>query len=135
MEGGGPVQIKIFKNNNFKLSTKQMRAIELLISCEMSQTKVAEEVDVSERTLYNWMRCNEEFRSAMEWYRKEVYKDYAPKAVETVVEIMLNGENDRVRLDAAKDILTRAGDDAVSKVDLESENTVNINVRTMEKDE
>lgn len=135
MEGGGPVQIKIFKNNKFKLSTKQMRAIELLISCEMSQTKVAEEVDVSERTLYNWMRCNEEFRSAMEWYRKEVYKDYAPKAVETVVEIMLNGENDRVRLDAAKDILTRAGDDAVSKVDLESENTVNINVRTMEKDE
>ena len=89
-------EIKIFKNDKFKLNAKQMRAIELLINCKMNQTEIANEVGVSERTLYNWMRCNEEFRNALEWYRKEVYKDYAPEAVETLLKLMRDGSSDKV---------------------------------------
>lgn len=126
-------EIKVFKNDKFNLNTKQMRAIELIINCKMNRTELAEEVGVSERTLYNWMRCNEEFRNALEWYRKEVYKDYAPEAVETVVNLMRNGSSDKVRFAAAKDILDRAGDNAASVVDLKSENEWNIKVRRIEK--
>lgn len=124
-------EFKIFKNDKFKLNKKQIEAIELLINCKLNQKEIAEEVDVSERTLYNWMRHNEEFRNALEWYRKEVYKDYAPEAVKAILDIMRKGTSEKTRLAAAKDILDRAGDNAVSKVDLETENAININVRTL----
>lgn len=127
------VEMKIFKNDKFELNSKQIRAIELLINCEMSQKDIAKECKVSERTLYNWIHHNDEFRNACEWYRKEVYKDFAPKAVETVVNLMINGESEKVRLAAAQDILSRAGDDAEAVVDLKSESDWNINVRRVEK--
>jgi predicted DNA-binding protein YlxM (UPF0122 family) len=132
IKGGGgmatKLAMKIFKNDKFKLSAKQIRAIELLISCELNQTEIADECKVTEKTIYNWIHHNEEFRNACEWYRKEIYKGYAPKAVETVVDIMLNGESDKVRLAAAQDILSRAGDNAIAEVDLKSENEINVNV-------
>ncbi len=127
------LKMKIFQNEKFELKPKQIRAIELLINCEMSQKDIAEEVGVSEKTLYLWIHHNEEFRNACEWYRKEIYKDLAPKAVETVFNIMINGESDKVRLAAAQDILSRAGDNAESVVDLKSNSKWNINVRRIEK--
>ncbi len=133
VKGMKTAQFKIFKNDKFRLNNKQIKAIELLINCKMQQKEIAEEVGVSEKTIYNWMRHNEEFRKALEWYRKEVYKDYAPAAIQTILDIMQNSQSAKARFDAAKDILDRAGDNAVSKVDMESENTVNINVRTMEE--
>lgn len=125
------VQMKIFKNEKFDLKPKQIRAIELLINCEMAQKEVAKEIKISERTLYNWLHHDEEFRNAMEWYRKEVYRNLAPTAVKTIEDIMLNGESDKVRLEAAKDILARAGDDASSVVDLKSENELNVNINVV----
>ena len=127
------VQMKIFKNKKFDLKPKQISAIELLISREMSQKDVATEINVSERTLYNWLRHDEEFRNAMEWYRKEVYKNLAPTAVRTIAEIMIKGASDKVRLAAAQDILSRAGDDAVSKVDLESANKLDVCISVVDK--
>lgn len=123
--------MKIFENDKFKLSAKQIRAIELLISCELNQKEIADECKVTERTVYNWIHHDEEFRNACEWYRKEIYKGYAPKAVETVVDIMLNGASDKVRLAAAQDILSRAGDDASSVVDLKTENELNVNINVV----
>ena len=125
------VQMKIFKNKKFDLKPKQISAIELLISREMSQKDVATEINVSERTLYNWLHHDEEFRNAMEWYRKEVYKNLAPTAVRTIAEIMIKGASDKVRLAAAQDILSRAGDDASSVVDLKSENELNVSINVV----
>ena len=125
------VQMKIFKNKKFDLKPKQISAIELLISREMSQKDVATEINVSERTLYNWLHHDEEFRNAMEWYRKEVYKNLAPTAVRTIAEIMIKGTSDKVRLAAAQDILSRAGDDASSVVDLKSENELNVSINVV----
>lgn len=127
------VQMKIFQNDKFDLKPKQIRAIELLINCEMAQKEVAEAIKMSERTLYNWLHHDEEFRNAMEWYRKEVYKNLAPTAVKTIAEIMVKGESDKVKLEAAKDILARAGDDAVSKVDLESANKLDVCISVVDK--
>ena len=125
--------IKLLKNKKFKLKQKQIDAIDLFINGKMKQNEVAKAVDVSDKTIYNWLYHDEEFRNAMEWYRKEKYKNHAPEAVTTVLEIMRTGNSDKVRLAAAKDILDRAGDNAISKVDFESENTFNINVRRIEK--
>lgn len=125
------VQMKIFKNEKFDLKPKQISAIELLISSEMSQKDVATEINVTERTLYNWLHHDEEFRNAMEWYRKEVYKNLAPTAVRTIAEIMIKGASDKVRLAAAQDILSRAGDDASSVVDLKNENELNVNINVV----
>ena len=97
----------------------------------MSQKDVATEINVSERTLYNWLHHDEEFRNAMEWYRKEVYKNLAPTAVRTIAEIMIKGASDKVRLAAAQDILSRAGDDASSVVDLKSENELNVSINVV----
>ena len=124
-------QMKIFKNKKFDLKPKQIGAIELLINCEMAQKEVAKEIKISERTLYNWLHHDEEFRNAMEWYRKEVYRNLAPTAVKTIEDIMLNGESDKVRLAAAQDILSRAGDDASSVVDLKSENELNVSINVV----
>ncbi len=121
------VQMKIFKNDKFDLKPKQIRAIELLINCEMTQKDIAEEVGVSEKTLYNWMHHDENFKNAMEWYRKEVYKNLAPTAVRTIAEIMIKGASEKVRLAAAQDILSRAGDDAVTELNLK-ENELNVNI-------
>ncbi len=125
------VQMKIFKNEKFDLKPKQISAIELLISSKMSQKDVATEINVTERTLYNWLHHDEEFRNAMEWYRKEVYKNLAPTAVRTIAEIMIKGASDKVRLAAAQDILSRAGDDASSVVDLKNENELNVRINVV----
>lgn len=126
------IEMKIFKNDKFKLTDKQIMAIELLINCKMTQKEIAEKVGKSEKTLYLWIHHNDVFRQAMEWYRKEVYKDLAPTAVETVYNIMINGDSDKVRLAAAQDILSRAGDDAPSEVDLKGEkDLLNVNIKVI----
>ncbi len=121
-------KIQIFSNPKFKFKANKIRAIELLINCEMTQKDIADEVGVTEKTLYNWIHHDEKFREALEWYRKEVYRNLAPTAARTVADIMLNGESDKVRLAAAQDILSRAGDDAKSKMDLDFENEINVKV-------
>jgi hypothetical protein len=125
--------MKVFKNDKFDLTTKQIRAIELLVNCELNQKQTAEKCGVSERTLYNWMHHDEEFRNALEWYRREIYKTLAPTAVKTIADIMINGASEKARLAAAQDILSRAGDDAESVVDLKSDSDWTINVRRIEK--
>lgn len=126
-------KIQIFSNPKFKFKANKTRAIELLINCEMTQKDIADEVGVTEKTLYNWMHHDEKFREALEWYRKEVYRNLAPTAVKTIADIMLNGESEKARLAAAQDILSRAGDDAESVVDLKSDSDWTINVRKIEK--
>lgn len=121
------MSIRIFKNDKFELKPKQISAIELLINCQMNQKEIAAVVGVTERTLYNWIHHDEEFRRALEWYRREIYKDLAPTAVKTIADIMLNGESEKARLAAAQDILSRAGDDAVTELDLK-ENELNVNI-------
>ena len=128
-------KIQIFSNPKFKFKANKIRAIELLINCEMTQKDIADEVGVSEKTLYNWIHHNEKFREALEWYRKEVYRNLAPTAARTVADIMLNGESDKVRLAAAQDILSRAGDDAKSKMDLEFENKLDVHISVVDEDE
>ena len=126
-------KIQIFSNPKFKFKANKIRAIELLINCEMTQKDIADEVGVSEKTLYNWIHHNEKFREALEWYRKEVYRNLAPTAARTVADIMLNGESDKVRLAAAQDILSRAGDDAKSKMDLEFENKLDVHISVVDE--
>lgn len=123
--------MKVFKNNKFPtLNSKQIIAIELIINGEETREKIAEKVGVTRKTLYNWERHNEEFRHALEWYRREIYRDYAPEAVRTVVEIMQSGE-EKYRLAAAEKIISLVGDD-VTKIDFDGENKLEVDIKVVE---
>ena len=114
-------QIKIFKNDKFNLKPMQMKAIELLVNCKLNREEIAKECNVNPKTLYNWIHHDEVFREAMDWYRRELYREHAPTAVKTIVELMDEAENENVRLAAAREILSMVGDDAEKKFELSTD--------------
>ena len=99
------------------LSAQQYHAIRHLIEGK-KQDDVANEVGVSARTIRNWLQ-NEDFQKE---YRKEVQKvmDYlSGEAINTLSDLMRNSSSDNVRLNACRDILSRAGFDATAKSKVE----------------
>lgn len=110
------------------LSAQQYQAIRYMIEGR-KQDDVAKEVGVSARTIRNWLQ-NEDFQKE---YRKEVQKvmDYlSGEAINTLADLMRNSSSDTVRLNACRDILSRAGFDATakSKVELETPEDIIINI-------
>ena len=99
------------------LSAQQYHAIRYLIEGK-KQDDVANEVGVSARTIRNWLQ-NEDFQKE---YRKEVQKvmNYlSGEAINTLADLMRNSSSDNVRLNACRDILSRAGFDATAKSKVE----------------
>lgn len=100
-----------------KLTGKQLKAIELMISTPMTQIQIAEAVGVSDETIYRWSR-KDVFRAKMEEENRKRYKDSAIKARQEVESLAFKSKNDYVRLNACKDILDRAGYKPKEEVDL-----------------
>lgn len=110
------------------LSAQQYQAIRHLIEGK-KQDDVANEVGVSARTIRNWLQ-NEDFQKE---YRKEVQKvmDFlSGEAINTLADLMRNSSSDNVRLNACRDILSRAGFDATakSKVELDTPEDIIIHI-------
>lgn len=98
---------KIKSLQNFlKLPEKQKKAIMLLFSGEMTQSKIAEEVHVSATTLSTW-KTHEDFRRGQDEYTRFMLHDLSSSAVLTMKKL-LNAKSEMVRYNAASYIIEKA---------------------------
>lgn len=90
------------------LRGKQKRCLELMLSGEMTQKQISEKIGVTEQTITNWKKQEEfckEYNSAL----KRNINLHAAAAFKTEVDLLKKADSDAVKLNAAKDILDRAG--------------------------
>lgn len=106
------------------MTAKQYHAMRLLIEGK-TQQQVADEVGVNRNTIGNWLR-NAEFKEEYDRQVKELMSVLAGEALANLAELMRNASSESVRLNACKDILSRAGFDATAKSKLELEKPMDI---------
>ena len=111
----------------------------------LSNVEVAKVVNVTPSTLSLWLNHNELFikileekTAQVERERRRRYKGAAQRAVNKLVGLLDSG-NDKIALAACKDILDRAGDKPLDKVDLsgtlETTNKLDSILRQLSDDE
>ena len=105
------------------LTTKQQRAIVALLN-QHTMAKAAEEAEVGERTLYRWLE-DADFAAAYRRARREAFgqaialtQRYAPVAVNTLAQVMLDREATHNSKVAAATALLRFARDGVELDDL-----------------
>lgn len=90
------------------LKGKQKECLALMLTGELTQKEIAKKIGVTEQTIVNWKKkkeFEEEFNTAL---LKKINLT-AAKAFKTEVALLDMADSDSVRLNAAKDILDRAG--------------------------
>lgn len=97
------------------LKGKQKRCLELMIMGDYTQKEIAKEIGVAEQTIVNWKK-KEEFAEEYNSALKKRINLHAAAAFKTETELLRNSDNDFIRLNAAKDILDRAGFKPADKV-------------------
>lgn len=90
-----------------------------------SQQQVADEVGVNRNTIGNWLR-NAEFKEEYDKQVKDVMSVLAGEAMAHLANLMRNASSESVRLNACRDILSRAGFDATAKSKLEVDKPMDI---------
>lgn len=103
---------------------KREKAVLMLVSGEYSLKEIAEELKISERTLYNW-RNEEEFSAEVEKRTRLKISALANKALKKQAEL-LDCRSLMVSHLAAKDIMDRAGYNANSKIQLDGVEQIKI---------
>lgn len=103
--------------------SKKEKFIRLEMTTDMNYTELAKELNVSERTLYNW-RKDPEFQSMKDKLVTEAFTDYATKAFKSVYELSQNAKSEFVKMQAAADILDRAGFKPTEKTEVEHSGVV-----------
>lgn len=89
------------------LSKKQLECIRLMVSTDMKQIDIAKAVGVHESTLSKWKR-DPEFKEEFQRSLRDSINLSSAIAYQTIMKLM-NARSELVRLQAAKDILDRAG--------------------------
>lgn len=90
------------------LKGKQKKCLELMLTGDYTQKEIAKEIGVTEQTIVNWKK-NDEFAEEYNSALKKRINLHAAAAFKTETELLKNADSDSVRLNAAKDILDRAG--------------------------
>lgn len=108
---------QVNKSKENELNAKQRKAIHLLIYQCYTQTKVASEINVAEKTISQWLNSNSLFMAEYDKelekaasYRKRQFKIRAQRAADIIYDLAKNAENETVRFNAAREILERAED-------------------------
>ena len=89
------------------LTKKQINCLGLLVSAELTQKQIAAEIKVSEQTICAWKK-DPEFIDEYNKLMRTTVRSVAAKAFKTLTSL-LDADSEQVRLNAAKDILDRAG--------------------------
>lgn len=96
-----------------KLNKKHQKAILMLFEGSLKRREIADELKVSEQTLYNWLK-DEDFTKAYDEYVQQIMGKSSGKALNTMLTLM-NARSEMVRFNAAKDILDRGGYAPIAK--------------------
>ncbi|PTJ89329.1 phBC6A51 family helix-turn-helix protein [Staphylococcus simulans] len=104
------------------LTKKQLEYIEIKVGEGKTDAYIAKKISVSQSTISRW-KNKREFKLGFEEYQAEYFRKLIPEAMRTVKEL-LRSKNDRVRLDAAKDILDRGSFEPITLTQIEDDNHV-----------
>lgn len=104
------------------LNEVQLKCLELLTQ-GVKKTKIAKDLQINRREIYRWLE-EEEFKKTFDKMTQNYLtiaqanaKRLAPLAVETI-EKLLKSKNERVRLDAAREVLDRGLGKASTKIEM-----------------
>lgn len=103
------------------LTDKQKLAINLLVYEGKLKKDVAAQVGVKPQAISDWFRTNVEFNSLYEETMRARIQEIASKANEVIYELMGSAKSETVRLNAAKEFVSRAGYDAPTKQEIKAE--------------
>lgn len=103
-----------------KLNSNHQKAIVLLFEGSMKRREIAEELNITEQTLYNWLK-DDDFTEAYDDYVKTIMSKSSGKALNTMLSL-LSAKSEMVRFNAAKDIMDRGGLAPVEKQEIKQEN-------------
>lgn len=98
------------------LSQEQVECLDLMVNSKLTQKAIAKKIQVSEQTICNWKK-DPEFVAEHNKLLRASLRSVATKAARTLVDL-LKAESEQVRLNAAKDILDRAGFKPEEKVEI-----------------
>lgn len=89
------------------MNDKQEKCINLMITTNKTQKQIAKEIEVSEKTICEWKK-QKEFKAEIE---KNIKENFSSLALEAQKELkkLLKSNNEYIKMQAAKDILDRAG--------------------------
>jgi transposase-like protein len=100
---------------NSELSVKQTQAA-LLLARGDTITTAAEQIGVNRMTIQQWLKKDDNFNAYLNSLKREfvdagrsAMRASIVTAIDTINQLMLSSTNDVVRLNAAKEILDRAG--------------------------
>ena len=95
------------KRGELKMNDKQEKCINLMITTNKTQKQIAKEIEVSEKTICEWKK-QKEFKNEIE---KNIKENFGSLALDAQKELkkLLKSKSEYVRIQAAKDILDRAG--------------------------
>ena len=98
-----------------KLTNRHKIALKLLLEGDLNKTEIAEHVNVSRTTLYNWIN-DEDFKAAYDESVEEIDRqirrriiNLASVALDRQEKILNGGKNDMAAASVSKDVLDRAG--------------------------
>lgn len=101
---------------------KMRKAVFLKLTTNKSQKAIATEINVAQKTISEWKKTDE-WKEHQHNLTKEYFGELAMEATKTLKKL-LTSKSDHVRLEAAKDLLDRAGFKATDKVDITERRTV-----------
>lgn len=89
------------------MNEKQIKCINLMITTNKTQKQIAQEIEVSEKTICEWKK-DKEFKNEID---KRVKENFSSLAIDAQKELkkLLKSKNEYIRIQAVKDILDRAG--------------------------
>lgn len=89
------------------MNDKQEKCINLMITTNKTQKQIAEEIEVSEKTICEWKK-QKEFKDAID---KNIKENFSSLALDAQRELkkLLKSNNEYIKMQAVKDILDRAG--------------------------
>ena len=101
------------------MNDKQEKCINLMITTNKTQKQIAKEIEVSEKTICEWKK-QKEFKNEIE---KNIKENFGSLALDAQKELkkLLKSKSEYVRIQAAKDILDRAGYKPTEKIKNEVE--------------
>ena len=115
-----------------KITKKHKTAIKLLLDGRFSQEEIAQNVKVSRKTLYNWIK-NPDFEQEYNEQLNEIErrtKRRISRMVDTALErqerILTKSRNDNAAAMVAKDVLDRVGYAPDSNINVNAEGVVQI---------
>lgn len=101
---------------NGKLNEKQLKAIFLLAHTTKKKVEVAREIGVDDSTISRWFR-DQDFIREYDLEMRSAFKEYAGEAQKELLSLLYSAQSESVKLGAIKELLSKAGYDAVIKTE------------------